>query len=571
MITPELVAYINKQLREGKAKEEIASALRGQGWPEADLNEAFGRMDLSFVPPVAVRPPLPSFSPPASQPSVRRTGLDSDLTDEEEAQIFKKDSSSSNFLDKKRLLIILLALGVSLVGGGAAAYFYYSQSPERIIAQMLEKSAQVKSEHYSGQADLELEVSGNSLLSSFLGGETPDSPPSGSPLSTKVILGLTTEFEMAADLKEPSHPRYFFVFNLVNKDEPAESRKPFFGLEMRGLDQVVYLKINELSGLGQDASGLVGQWVKIDPEEVASQMRQMGTAEKDVKEFEEAWKAPEISSEKMAELLKEFKVLKITAKLSGEKIDGQNTYHYKYVIEKEAVKKLIQEMDRLSGEKGWDEETRNDFFRSFDSLGSIEGEIWIGQKDLLPHKLTLKLEVKGEEKETKFAGRLQATVFLKNFNQPVDVQAPAQTKSLEEALGLVFQGLLGAKTIEDCVQKPASEKDQCYFDLALSSLERDDCQLIASLSKRNDCYYGVAKAAVNSLACEEMKGKGSQGWKDECYRAVAEIKPDSSLCQKVISLDWRNYCLAGAAKDPTFCSAIKKTSTKSACQALFAP
>jgi len=264
MITPELVAYINKQLREGKAKEEIASVLRGQGWPEADLNEAFSRMDLSFVPPVAVRPPLSSFSPPASQPSVRGTDL------------------------KKQLLIILLALGVSLVGGGAAAYFYYSQLPERIIAQMLEKSAQVKSEHYSGQADLELEVSGNNLLSSFLGGETPDSSPSGSLLSTKVILGLITEFEMAADLKEPDHPRYLFAFNLVNRDEPAESRKPFFGLEMRGLDQIIYLKINELAGLGQDASGLVGQWVKIDPEEVASQMKQMGTAEKDIKEFQPA-------------------------------------------------------------------------------------------------------------------------------------------------------------------------------------------------------------------------------------------------------------------------------------------
>ena len=124
----------------------------------------------------------------------------------------------------------------------------------------------------------------------------------------------------------------------------------------------------------------------------------------------------------------------------------------------------------------------------------------------------------------------------------------------------------------DCEAKTGVEKDKCYFDLALISRSGDPCGKIASLDKKNDCYYEIAKATASyaqASACEDINGPRSQGWKDECYRAVAEVNHDSVLCQKVISLDWRNYCLAGAAKDPTLCRAIKKASTRFACQALF--
>lgn len=569
MITPELVSYIQKQLREGKPKEEILSALRRQGWSETDLAEALRGLDLPSV-------PTPNISPPplsaVAQSPLRGADFDDDLTAEETTQIYGKGAASTRFLDRKLFLIILLALGVSLIAGSAAAYLYYSQSPDRILAQMMEKSAQVKSERYSGQADLELEVSGNSLLNSFLGGATPESSPSVSPLSTKITLGLTTEFEMAADLKEPDHPRYLFTFNLVNKDQPAESRKPFFGLEMRGLDQIVYLKVSELIGLEQNTPGLVGQWIKIDPEALKGQLKQMGL-EAELKEVEARSGQSELTPEKIEkinQLVREIKPLKLTRRLAGEKIDGQKTHHFQYVVDKESLRKFLLETNKIMGVQELTAEEAAEFDQFLNGLEKIEGEIWIGQKDRLPHKLTLNLVVRGEEKETKFAGRLQATVFLKDFNQSIDVQAPTQTKSLEEALGLIFQGLLGgAKTAADCAQKTASEKDQCYFDVALASQERDSCQLIGSLAKKNDCYYALAKAGVNSLVCEEIKGTASQGWKDECYRAVAEIKPDASLCQKVINLDWRNYCLAGAAKNAAFCSAVKKASTKSACQALF--
>jgi hypothetical protein len=83
---------------------------------------------------------------------------------------------------------------------------------------------------------------------------------------------------------------------------------------------------------------------------------------------------------------------------------------------------------------------------------------------------------------------------------------------------------------------------------------------------RSDCYYEVAKATLDENNCGAIIGSQYQGWKDECYRAVAEGKTDSDLCLKVVNLDWRNYCYATAKKDVSFCQKIKKASTRKTCQ-----
>lgn len=89
MITPELVAYVRGEFSKGKTREEIKAALmRGGGWSEDDLSEAFREVipmqaavpsiqkptapaQAPVVSPLPTLSPSPSFSPPkASVPPV---------------------------------------------------------------------------------------------------------------------------------------------------------------------------------------------------------------------------------------------------------------------------------------------------------------------------------------------------------------------------------------------------------------------------------------------------------------------------------------------------------------------
>ncbi len=50
MVSNEIVEYVKTQLNAGFSEDDIRAALRGQGWPEDDINEAFNVI-RGFVPP----------------------------------------------------------------------------------------------------------------------------------------------------------------------------------------------------------------------------------------------------------------------------------------------------------------------------------------------------------------------------------------------------------------------------------------------------------------------------------------------------------------------------------------
>ncbi|MDP3093516.1 MAG: hypothetical protein Q8N16_02015 [bacterium] len=544
MITRELVEHIKKQLAEGKTREEIRSVLITKGWPEADISGAIN-MAGAFSPP----PPAAAVRPaPAGQPVM----TDDDLTDEETARIYGSPPKPPN---KKLIFVVLAVVAALLVGGGAFAYIYYFQAPERILGKMMEKSVLVKSESFSGTAEIDLEVKADSQSVKQL----PELPFS---FGAGVNLGFVVNFEGASSDQDKAS---YFSFDLTPKGWVGGSEKPF-AMEYRGIDKVAYMIIKGLSlpaDFQMDLSTLKNQWVRIDLKEIKETLKGFGMTEEDLAELDQAQSVPEIPPEKMLELYRKFKPVQITEKLKAEKIDGQNTYHYKYSVDKQALAKLFQEIEKIEGLEFSSEESLSQGINDY--LERIDGEIWIGKKDFLARKTTVNFVAKVDREGVVVSSTAKLTVFSKDFNKPVKVEVPADAKSLEEFIGLVLPKIIGGFG-EDCEAKTGEDKDKCYLQSALFSLSSKDCLKVVSLSKRNDCYYGIAKEKGDEAVCAEIKGTGSQGWKDECYRAVAEATGKSALCEKVFGYDWKNYCYAGATREASYCDKIKKASTKEKCK-----
>ena len=88
------------------------------------------------------------------------------------------------------------------------------------------------------------------------------------------------------------------------------------------------------------------------------------------------------------------------------------------------------------------EKTQTGFDKAFSAFELPNGEIWIGKKDYLPYKLSLDLAIK-ETDLSKTSGRLSFALSLKNFNQPVRIEAPQEFKTIEEIMNGLFGGLKG--------------------------------------------------------------------------------------------------------------------------------
>lgn len=310
----------------------------------------------------------------------------------------------------KTLLAVISIIGVSIIGGGVFGYFYYFQSPEKIVQKMTARLIEIKSLEYSGEVKIEVDT-GDSL-----GGTS----------------NFSINFTGLSDIQKLDDPRSLFSFNI--KTDALPQGEFAFGLEIRTIGKIAYVKLNDVPSLDFfDLSAVKNQWIKIDAEVLKKQFG----LEKVEEQLKEAEKKQELSPEQIEKLkiaVKQAKIFKITEKLASEKIEGINTYHYKFTIDKEEIKKLFIDISQVIT---LTEKELADFDKSLETSELPEGEIWIGKKDLLPYKISLSSTIEETDK-SKTSGKVSFTLWFKNFNKPVQIDIPAQVKPLEE----VLEGLL---------------------------------------------------------------------------------------------------------------------------------
>lgn len=408
MINQQLLDYIKQQLQQGIDREKINTSLLANGWQTSDIKEAFD----SIIPSNQSAQPNPLTS---SAP-----------------QSFSTFSPQPQNGMSKTLLATILIVGVFVLGGGAFAYFNYFQSPEKIVQKMIAKLTEIKSLEYSGE--IKIEVNAGDLL----GGGNLLQP--AQPVSNNKTSNFSINFSGVSDTNDLNNPKGSFSFN-INTDALGQENFTL-GLEIRTIDKIVYAKLSNLPNLGFfDLTAVSNQWIKIDTEALKKQFG----LEKIEEQLKEAQKKQELSPEQIEKLKtagQQNKVFRITENFASEKIEGVDTYHYKFTIDKEEIKKLRTDISQITQDKTLTEKELADFDESFKAIELPEGEIWIGKKDFLPYKISLSSVIKETEK-SKTSGKVSFTLLFKNFNKPVQIEIPTPVKTLEEILGGLFGGILG--------------------------------------------------------------------------------------------------------------------------------
>lgn len=302
------------------------------------------------------------------------------------AQQFSTISQQPARRINKTLLAVVSILGILIIGGGVFGYFYYFQeTPEKVIEKMKTRLTEVKTLEYQGE------------ISDF-------------------SINFNINFNGKSDVGDLNNPKGLFAFN-IKQGESA------LGLEIRTIDKVVYIKLNGLPNLAGsfDLSVLSNQWIKIDTAPIKEDQKQQELTPEQV--------------EKLKQIVKQAEIFKVTEKLASEKNGEVNTHHYKFLIDKNELKKLIVDIIKVVQDKTLTNEELAEFDKVLEAIETLGGEIWIGKKDYLPYKILLMLK---ETAESKTAGQLQlmtVTLSFKNYNKPVQIDIPSSVKSIEEIFG----------------------------------------------------------------------------------------------------------------------------------------
>jgi len=488
MANQQVLDYIKLQIQRGVGIEEIKNTLIASGWEIADIEEAFSIVS--------------SLNPPSS-PQEESLILNSEPSQTIIDQPLKKPK-------KKAILIAIAIIGLVLIGGIAFGYFYFIQSPERMAKIMIKRLSTIKSLDYSGEikTEISMQINSQNLLMNPLGGQGGLSGLE-QELPQKQEFSFLVNFNGTADAQDLNNPKASFA--LTTKTLPQE--KPSFGMEFRILNKITYIKLTEVPGSEfLDVSFLKNQWIKIDLKE----MEKLGLKTETPKELEKTLTREQ--EDKIVNIIKQAKLFKTSQRLADEKIEGANTFHYKFTIDNEELKRVILEIDKITLEMSLTEQEIKDFNKGFESIGPIEGEIWLGKTDLLPHKFLFSLTIKeteignlGGEESTgaslgKFSGKFTATVFLKNFNKPAQVEIPSEVKNIEEIVNQLFGGFFEKNTK---MTKDLGITTDIYQIRSLAEALYDndyDALYVGKLS--SDCVYSGGQKDVDMLAKDicEMGG-----------------------------------------------------------------
>lgn len=124
MTTPELISYVKSQLASGILKENISTALSGQGWTTGDIQEAFNKA-TPVVTPAVVAPPTiaPSITP--TTPTTKPVSVASQTFVPSTNAVVPTVVAKTVGFTMGRLILSLFI--VALVTGGAGGGWYLYQ------------------------------------------------------------------------------------------------------------------------------------------------------------------------------------------------------------------------------------------------------------------------------------------------------------------------------------------------------------------------------------------------------------------------------------------------------------
>ena len=493
----QLVDYIKKAKSANQQDAQTRTLLAKNGWTEAEINDAFAAVN----PPQTVsQPPIESkpqgYSQPQQQQQPQQPKTDTQISGQPKIDVrpqpavqpqtavrpqvqaqtqvkpqyspVQPQSNMSGIKQRSHLLAkVLITLIVVLVLMGVGIYsadkFFnvsvlsyitsmfstkvVEQNPQIAINGMLEKMKTVTSSSVVAQVQVSLKT--------------------GDVTQGSASINITG----GNDVTDINNPKSESSISFSSSPSGSATPTTTASLNLITIGDVAYIKLNNIVlpadnslMLGSDISQLQNKFFKIDQE--SSNV----LSETDIGSSQ----IPVIDAQTRLDLGKNIRDLFLTgdsmtfkAKLSDEKVGGNDTYHYLLTIKKEKIQELLNQiMDTQatqSAEPGTQSnETQTALESAVDAIGAVDVEVWIGKSDNFLYRV--------KTNKTLDIGKimpilnLQVNIVLdatySNYNKALNIQEPQDAQKIED----VILPMITAQKIVSGLNQVGSEADSLFFD-----------------------------------------------------------------------------------------------------------
>jgi hypothetical protein len=409
MITDQLLTYIKQQLSLKVSKDAIVNSLKQAGWADADISEAF----RSFESGVA---PTHNF---ANANSVAEHHV----------------SSTSN---RRKKILLVTSIVVLLGVASGVAYGFYSGmflSPSSLVSESIEKTSHTTSATYD--ITLGVDISGAKSVLADVGQLL--SPGVDSSKITVTVKGSYDSAD-AENLKSSS----VFSFGAGSSSLSAE---------FRVLNDNFYGRLIKAPSVGilPMFSAFENKWVSFpykspDGELVDNPITSFSGVDASMIN-----KLTPEQEETLYKMSREASFIKVTKKLPPETITGEMSYHFMFDLDREGIISYFQALKEYINSIGKDDSAMSAFdptafSKELDKIENFSGEIWIGRKDRMIHKVVSNFDMKVPDVENEKI-KLNMVGVFSGWNEPVSIVAPTDSVPFETFLSNIFSGAFSSGSL----------------------------------------------------------------------------------------------------------------------------
>lgn len=472
MINDQILDYIRHQLSQNASREAITANLKGAGWADTDIAEAF-----TAISPVNVSTPTPA---PAFSPTTN-------LASPQMQSTYPTFPVGVGSKSKKifSIVLVLLFLGVA----GAGAYAYYSGmfvSLPSLTKQALEKIRTTTTGTYDMTVSVDFsEIKNVASLIPL-------------PLTfNKFNLTVKGSYNLAdsGNLKSS---------NVISIDAGPSS----LAIEARILDNVMYasmVKAPTGMDLFSDISSYENKWISFPYNSKDGQMASNPLASFSGINSGLFDKLTPEQKEYVYDLSSKASFIKTVERLSPEKIGGELSYHFIFDLDREGIRSYLESIKEYMNEIGKNDSALSafdptSFSKELDKLKDFKGEIWIGRSNKLINKIVLNFGVQPDIAKPE---QVKVTIvsIMSDWNQPVVIVAPTEHMTLKDLMAKLFSGSLLGGPIDagsmDVARKEGKEaviKSNLQNFRAQAELFYDD-----NAGYKNFCFSEEVKTASKKI------------------------------------------------------------------------
>lgn len=328
------------------------------------------------------------------------------------------------------ITVLVLSLGAA---GAAWGFLRYSSSPEAKILASFEKLGAVKTLALDGNIHVDGQMEDFKSQMQF-GGDT-----NSEPVLTKVAGDLTFRGKM--DVAPKAKGSSDMSFSLTLKE--GDTTYPTFNIDVLSKEKSMAFRIPSIPVVGGfDLTVYNNEWISFDGNKFSEDFAAFLPPEASAK-LNDLEKNKE--QEKIIESLKKSAALhppiKVTKKLKTEKISGEKTQPYVFVLNRTNAQMIVEQMAKFEKETGVTKRDVEDFKEAMKSIKKFDGTIWVGTKTGLPYRL--KLDTQNVDAKKQLPVNISLLLNLKDFNKPVSVTLPSASTPIEDAINKVMEKLLG--------------------------------------------------------------------------------------------------------------------------------